>query len=222
MTIVNFFMKKDPQLAGFSFDAVLSESYTVEAVITEYPIESGARVNDHRALKPITYTLTGAISNNPLRPTLANPLAGLPGAITNYSNDSMVAAVAGLSVGYLAGSDNTRASSAYETLLALYNQTAPFDVEAGLITLKNMVITRIEVPERVPENENTLIFVATLREFISVDRLNAVGQPSLNTLQKGSIAEGGLAPYVDRGVQTPKDVSTSEKNTLKSFLSIGA
>lgn len=219
MGLVNFFLRKDPQLAGFSFDAVLSESYTAEAIITEYPIESGAAVNDHRAIRPITYTLTGAISNNPLKPLITNIA---PGGLSNLVKDnSVVAAVAGLSAGYLAGTYDTRTSSAYEKLIEIWSSSEYFDVETGLIKLKNMVIVRLDVPQRTPENENTLMFVATLKEFITVDRLNKNGQPApLENIAEGSVEAGSLADFVDRGVQTAKEVGEGAIKRLQEFFDV--
>ncbi|MGS0546702.1 phage baseplate protein [Pseudomonas parakoreensis] len=76
MSIVNIFTRQAPTLASYSFDAVLEDTFEASVSITTFPIESGVRVADHRIFNPFKWTMTGAISNNPVKVQLTDFLGG--------------------------------------------------------------------------------------------------------------------------------------------------
>lgn len=214
MSIINVFTKQAPTLAGYSFDAVLEDSLDASVEWTTYPVESGVNVNDHRIIQPIKWSLTGAISNNPLQTQLTDFLGG---ALSNLTNNPYVATVLGLSAGFLAGSNETRASSTLLFLIDLMVAGEPFDVDAGDIQLKNLVISRIGRVKD-PSNENGLIFVADLQELITLDRLPTLGQPRQEQLRDGDVAKSGMARIINKGQQitseAPKAVSDQANAVL--------
>lgn len=214
MSIINVFTKQAPTLAGYSFDAVLEDSLDASVEWTTYPVESGVNVNDHRIIQPIKWSLTGAISNNPLQTQITDFLGG---ALSNLTNNPYVATIAGLSAGFLAGSNETRASSTLLFLIDLMVVGDPFDVDAGDIQLKNMVISRIGRVKD-PSNENGLIFVADLQELITIDRLATLGQPRQSQLRDGDVAKSGMARIINKGQQltseAPKAVSNAANEVL--------
>jgi hypothetical protein len=214
MSIINVFTKQAPTLAGHSFDAVLEDSLDASVEWTTYPVESGVNVNDHRIIQPIKWSLTGAISNNPLQTQITDFLGG---ALSNLTNNPYVATIAGLSAGFLAGSNETRASSTLNLLINLMVVGDPFDVDAGDIQLKNMVISRIGRVKD-PSNENGLIFVADLQELITLDRLATLGQPRQSQLRDGDVAKSGMARIINKGQQltseAPKAVSNAANEVL--------
>ncbi|MCW6550324.1 hypothetical protein NFB56_15905 [Yersinia ruckeri] len=214
MSIINVFTKQAPTLAGYSFDAVLEDSLDASVEWTTYPVESGVSVNDHRIIQPIKWSLTGAISNNPLQTQITDFLGG---ALSNLTNNPYVATVLGLSAGFLAGSNETRASSTLLFLIDLMVAGDPFDVDAGDIQLKNMVISRIGRVKD-PSNEQGLIFVADLQELITIDRLATLGQPRQSQLRDGDVAKSGLAGVVQKGQQLTKDATTAVSNAANEVL----
>lgn len=214
MSIINVFTKQAPTLAGYSFDAVLEDSLDASVEWTTYPVESGVNVNDHRIIQPIKWSLTGAISNNPLQTQITDFLGG---ALSNLTNNPYVATIAGLSAGFLAGSNETRASSTLLFLIDLMVSGDPFDVDAGDIQLKNMVISRIGRVKD-PSNEQGLIFVADLQELITIDRLATLGQPRQSQLRDGDVAKSGLAGVVQKGQQLTKDATTAVSNAANEVL----
>jgi hypothetical protein len=214
MSIINVFTKQAPTLAGYSFDAVLEDSLDASVEWTTYPVESGVNVNDHRIIQPIKWSLTGAISNNPLQTQITDFLGG---ALSNLTNNPYVATIAGLSAGFLAGSNETRASSTLLFLIDLMVVGDPFDVDAGDIQLKNMVISRIGRVKD-PSNEQGLIFVADLQELITIDRLATLGQPRQSQLRDGDVAKSGLAGVVQKGQQLTKDATTAVSNAANEVL----
>jgi len=217
MSILSVFMKKSPTIGGYSFDAVLEDHLTLSVELTSYPVESGARVNDHRIVNPVKWVMMGAISNNELKTSITDFIGG---AVSNLTKNPYVAMAAGLSAGFLAGSSDTRSSSTLEFLIKLMMIEDPFDVDAGDIQLKNMVITRLSRAKD-PENENALIFVAELQELITIDRLPLLGQPQQYQLRPGDVAQSGIAGMIKKGQAAVKSavsgaVSSATNKVLKS------
>lgn len=167
MSIINIFTRKAPTIAGYSFDAVLEDTFEATVTITSIPIESGVRISDHRILNPFKWTMTGAISNNPVKVQLTDFLGG---ALSNLTDNPIVSTVAGLSAGWLAGSDETRASTTLDFLIWLMKSYDPFDIDAGDILLKNMAITRLSRTKE-PRNEGGLEFIVEMQEVIDLDRI---------------------------------------------------
>lgn len=205
MSIINIFTQQAPTLAGYSFDAVLEDTIDASVEWTTYPVESGVNVNDHRIIQPIQWSLTGAVSNNPLQPQLTDFLSG---AASKLVDNPYVATIAGLSAGFLAGSAGTRASSTLLKLIELMVSGEPFDIDAGDIQLSNMVISRIG-RTRDPSNENGLLFTAELQELITIDRLVSLDQPRQTQLRDGDVAKSGMARIVNKGRKVASDAPSS-------------
>lgn len=214
MSIINLFTKQAPTLAGYSFDATLEDTLDASVEWTSYPVETGVNVNDHRIIQPVKWTLTGAVSNNPLKVQLTDFLAG---GLSNLTNNPYVATVAGLAAGFLAGSDETRASTTLQFLMNLMVDGSPFDIDAGDIQLKNMAITRIGRTKN-PENEQGLVFVAELQELITLDRIPVSGQPSQAILRDGDPAKSGIAGVVRKGRQVVKEANQAVNDAASNVL----
>lgn len=201
MSVVTLFTKTAPKIAGVEFDAILEDTLTLEVEYTKYPIESGAMARDHGIIQPFRWSMVGAVSNNPIKPTLAGIGAGL---VSNLTDSGIIAGVAGVSAGLLSGSDETRASNALEFLIEITKQREPFDVDAGDYYLKNMVISRISRTKD-PVNENGLVFIADLVELATLDTLISQGSlPKQDQLRDGDPAKTQAAAKIQRG-----EVSTS-------------
>lgn len=221
MSILSILTRQSPTIAGYQFDAVLEDSFEASIELTRYPVESGVKVADHRIIQPVKYYMVGSISNNPLK---VFDLVGLAaGGLSNLAgNNPYAAAVAGLSAGFLAGNQNTRASSALEFLLELLVAGLPFDVDAVDVQLKNMVLTRVS-RDRDPENENGLIFVAEMQELIQLSRLADKTQPSQDQLADGDPAKSGAAADTNSGQQVgqqPSGATTYAVNTVDGITEV--
>lgn len=205
MSIVNLFTKQAPTIAGYSFDAVLEDTFEATVEVTTYPIESGVRVSDHRILQPFKWSMTGAISNNPLKIQITDFLAG---ALSNLTDNPIVSTIAGLSAGFLAGSDETRASTTLQFLINLMQAGDPFDIDAGDITLRNMVITRLSRTKDAT-NENGLIFIADLQELITLERISFVGPPTPDELRDGDQSKSAITRVISRGQKLAADANAA-------------
>jgi len=159
------------------------------------------------------------MSNNPLKAidNLTGAIAGIvAGGLSNIaSSNPLVATVAGLSAGFLAGSIPTRSSAVLEFLLNLMTAGMPFDVDAVDIQLKNMVITRIS-RDRDPEVEGGLIFVAELQELVQLERLVDKTQPSQEQLPDGDPAKEGAAATANGGQQTGSTPSAATASAVNA------
>lgn len=214
MSLIQVFTRQAPTIAGYSFDAVLQDTLDVTVTVTSYPIESGVRISQHRILEPVKWTMTGAISNNPLKTQLTDFLGG---AISNLTDNPLVATVAGLSAGWLAGGDETRASSTLQFLISLMQAGDPFDIDAGDIVLKNMVITRLSRTKE-PVNENGLEFVAELQEMITLDRIAQGLEPTTEQLREGDPSESALSRAIKRGQAIAKEANEAVTSAVNDVL----
>lgn len=215
MSIVNIFTRQAPTIAGYAFDAVLEDTFEASVTITSVPIESGVRIANHRILNPLKWTMTGAISNNPVKVQLTDFIGG---ALSNLTDNPVVAGIAGLSAGWLAGSDETRGSSTLEFLLWLMRDyDFPFDIDAGDILLKNMVITRLSRTKE-PRNEGGLEFIAELQEVIELDRIANSTQCSVNQLRDGDPSQSALAKIINKGQQIAKEANAAVTDAVNNIL----
>jgi hypothetical protein len=205
MSIITLFTKNAPTIAGQEFDAILEDTLDLKATVTSYPIESGAQASDHVIIEPYRYSIVGAVSNNPLRPVATD----FVGALTDSP-------FAGLAAGLLSGSDETRASSALSFLITLMTNRQPFDVDAGDVTLSNMIVAELSRTKD-PENENGLIFIARLQEYPELDTLLSDRTIRQSQLQDGDPSKSQLAELVNKGEKIARDAGQSVRDAIGSI-----
>ncbi|UQI33097.1 hypothetical protein M3M50_10850 [Pseudomonas bijieensis] len=214
MSIINIFTRQAPTIAGYSFDAVLEDTFEATVTITSFPIESGVRISDHRILNPYKWYMTGAISNNPVKVQLTDFLGG---ALSNLTDNPIVSTVAGLSAGFLAGSDETRASTTLDFLIWLMTSYDPFDIDAGDILLKNMAITRLSRTKE-PRNEGGLEFIVELQEVISLDRIVRSTECSLPQLRDGDPSKSALSRAISKGQAIAKEANEAVSSAVNNII----
>ena len=197
MSIVTLFTNKSPTIAGYEFDAVLEDTFEASVTTTGYTLETGSRVSDHRIINPFKWRLTGAVSNNPLKLSVLDATGG---ALSNVLTGGVASTVAGLSAGFLAGSNDTRASETLLFLLSLLVIGEPFDIDAGDIRLSNMIVKDISRVKN-SSNEGGLIFDAQLEEFPTLDTILTQGDPTQNELHDGDPAKSQASSEVNKGEQ---------------------
>lgn len=216
MSLINLLVKRGPQLGSLQFDAVLSDDLDASVDIVQYPIETGAPIADHIIYQPIRYTMTGAVSNNPLKVSITD----FTGALTNLVDDNpFIAAGAGLFAGWLSGSNETRSSTTLNTLLDFMYSGQVFTVDTGEITLNNMVIQRIG-RSKDPENENGLIFVAELQQIVTLDRVANGSQPAQYQLNSDDVSSTSISGLIERGYINVKTAATNVANQVTTLLDL--
>lgn len=216
MSLINLLVKRGPQLGSLQFDAVLSDDLDASVDIVQYPIETGTPIADHIIYQPIRYTMTGAVSNNPLKVSITD----FTGALTNLVDDNpFIAAGAGLFAGWLSGSNETRSSTTLNTLLDFMYSGQVFTVDTGEITLSNMVIQRIG-RSKDPENENGLIFVAELQQIVTLDRVANGSQPAQYQLNNNDVSSTSISGLIERGYINVKTAATNVANQVTTLLDL--
>lgn len=214
MSIITLFSSVSPTLAGLEFDAVLEDTYEADVEFTQYAIEVGANVADHGIIRPIRWKLTGAISNNELG---ASATDFLTGAVSSQLG-AAGALAGGLSAGFLAGSSDTRASSAFETLRELQFARQPFTIDAGDVTLTNMVIASLR-RTKTPDNESGLIFEADLQELPTLDTvISRQTEPNQSDLAEGDPAQTQATSLLEKGEQALSDIGSTINNAVIGVL----
>lgn len=216
MSLINLLVKRGPQLGSLQFDAVLSDDLDASVDIVQYPIETGTPIADHIIYQPIRYTMTGAVSNNPLKVSITD----FTGALTNLVDDNpFIAAGAGLFAGWLSGSNETRSSTTLNTLLDFMYSGQVFTVDTGEITLNNMVIRRIG-RSKDPENENGLIFVAELQQIVTLDRVANGSQPAQYQLNSNDVSSTSISGLIERGYINVKTAATNVASRVTTLLDL--
>ena len=216
MSLINLLVKRGPQLGSLQFDAVLSDDLDASVDIVQYPIETGTPIADHIIYQPIRYTMTGAVSNNPLKISITD----FTGALTNLVDDNpFIAAGAGLFAGWLSGSNETRSSTTLNTLLDFMYSGQVFTVDTGEITLNNMIIRRIG-RSKDPENENGLIFVAELQQIVTLDRVANGSQPAQYQLNSNDVSSTSISGLIERGYINVKTAATNVANQVTTLLDL--
>ncbi|UVX31546.1 tail fiber protein [Klebsiella phage VLCpiM12a] len=216
MSLINLLVKRGPQLGSLQFDAVLSDDLDASVDIVQYPIETGTPIADHIIYQPIRYTMTGAVSNNPLKVSITD----FTGVLTNLVDDNpFIAAGAGLFAGWLSGSNETRSSTTLNTLLDFMYSGQVFTVDTGEITLNNMVIQRIG-RSKDPENENGLIFVAELQQIVTLDRVANGSQPAQYQLNSNDVSSTSISGLIERGYINVKTAATNVASQVTTLLDL--
>ncbi len=204
------FSNKSPQFgyAGnmLTFDAVLEDELDMQTKILGYPVEKGVIVNDTKVVIPAKWTITGVVSNNPLG-VAPGDFTGLLSSLV--PDNGIISTLSGLGAGFLAGSDSTRSAATLVALIGLMSSQALLTVLAGDIKLINMSIIRITRAKN-PENENGLVFQATLQELINLDD---VTNNNTTTPKEDDRASIQASNSIDKGSKTGT-VATTKQNSF--------
>lgn len=126
---------------GVFFDATLSISHARSAEVTNYPVEEGSDISDHRRKGPATVTITGLLANVP---------SGLFAQLEQFTQAPIW--------------DSTRAREAFAKLLQVYESEEFCSLSTGIELYENGVLTDLAIDDK-PENGDAILFSATWREI---------------------------------------------------------
>jgi hypothetical protein len=132
--------RKGSLIGNIKFDAVLSESASATARITKNPVESGTDFNDHIIIDPMTFNLTGIVSN-----ASTSSFEALQNAKTLIQGKSKIEKV-------------------WNDLLKLHSSREPFLLYQGLKEYKDVVIQSLSESQEGADS-NTLRFTAVLTQI---------------------------------------------------------
>lgn len=200
------------------FDAVLSESHDLQNDVTDHPVEPGsgiaaaadagrpASVSDNVRRKPDVITISGIVSNTP---------ANGPGAFLGVP---LVRGVIGVGASVASGTnildavadvENSIASKAFDSLVALRDEGRLVEVVTKFKKYKNMVITSLNVNQDVSIG-NCLSCTVTLREVRLVQSVfvNIPVAPKISRAKKS----------VSKGNQPGNTPTTAKEDKGRSIL----
>lgn len=147
MGILSFIFSQDrAKIAGLLIDASIEETHTIDADVTEYPVEDGSMITDHVQVKTPELVMKGVITDAPLGYALV-------GNIQNLIR----------SVSILFGGTK-RSIDGYNVLVDLQAKRMPFDVYTTLRRYKNMVIKNLSVVRNADQGAS-VHFSATLKQI---------------------------------------------------------
>lgn len=133
----------DPDVDHITVDVTLRESHDRQAEVTEFPVEEGADITDHRRLKPIALSMNGVITDSP--------------------ND-VLDVLAGNTTGLVGSTAEKKSDDAYKKLNTLFESKTTLLITTRLKIYKNMVMTSFRI-QHDPNTGNCLSFTAEMREI---------------------------------------------------------
>lgn len=142
MSLTQLFFNEGNRIGEIELDVIISESATATATITQNPVENGADVNDHMIIQPMTFSMSGIVSDTPVK-----FLGGIYNGGPNTGND--------------------QSRTAWQALLDLHASKSPFTLEQGLKSYDNVVIQSLSVNQD-KSNSRAIVFNASLKELIIV------------------------------------------------------
>lgn len=239
--------KTRTSIDSFVIDVTEFIDTTLSAQVTRWPIEPDSKnpnlppvITDNIALDPLSFSLTGFISNAPVDDNLQfvksiaqGVLAGLGGAIaqnTKIGGASLIGTGLGAGVGALAGGalaqfkrngvgEEAYPKFAMKTLIDMYKAKKPFTIqtyfypEVGESNIySNMVITSLNFPQNVQTGDG-LAFTMQCEQIQIVNlQINDVD----GSFVKGFGAANGAPKKKDLGAQGTKTPTpqVEEKTSL--------
>jgi len=149
MGIAQLIFRKGNFIEEIELDVIVSESAQTNSTITSNPVENGADVNDHIIIEPMTFAISGIVSD-----TKVTPFGGLI-AVEQIASANAFTKL------------STPSKEAWEELLELQADRVPFTLLTNLKAYDNVVIENLaEAQDK--ETSNSLHFTANLREIIFV------------------------------------------------------
>ena len=144
MSIAQLIYYKGNFISTIELDAIISEGASAQARVTENPVEYGANINDHIIIEPMTFNVSGVVSN------ISSKISDFESTVTTVFTKN-----------------SNKSRQAWEELLELQVNRTPFTLVQGLKEYPNVVIISLSEQQDV-STANGLFFTATLKEIILV------------------------------------------------------
>ncbi|AYH00868.1 hypothetical protein C5E26_07895 [Pectobacterium parmentieri] len=214
MSIVGVFDKSRPEIGGIFFDAILEESSELRTDVSEYPLETGQTANDNAVTRPMTVTMTVAISDNPVKALMAEAgdlsgIAGIGAGVAVGAVGSMLgggaAALAGLAASAglaFAASGRKRSETALVQIRTLQRYNKILTVIGTSTAYDDMIITNTRVQKN-KQNEGGQEIVVEMRKLLIKSRDDTATTINRNLPKNDTAATQGQA-NVHLGEVTPQ------------------
>lgn len=203
MAEITVLTKKKSAIGALVLDAILNESHEFTRTATQFPVEQGAPITDHVRQEPARVTISGIVTNHPIK---ANR------QLSQYIYD-----VASGKESVIVEQAATRVSGAFDLLMEMigemdsYESTpvsvVPVDVVTTLKLYKSMIITNLSITRDTPEE--SLRFTITLQKIRRATLRTAYVSPIQRTA-------AGAVGAVDDKNNVADQVSDQEKGAVRS------
>jgi len=192
---------------SIQFDLIVSEDHSLEASVTEHPVENGATVNDHVRSLPRKGSLTGLVTNYPLKGAPALPqwfLEKLGGMSRNYLDT--LAAQYGIrrETGPTAADfealprPENRAMNTWTLFKDLMAKRTPVSIITGLEKYTDVVVTKVST-SRSSSTGDALEFRVEFQEIQFVTLTEVALTSTTSPLNLSTAANKQAAPKVKKG-----------------------
>lgn len=149
-----FFKEEGYFVGSVVFDLILSESHSLEAEVTQHPIENGATVSDHIRNLPRKGSLTGFVTNHPLDRTYQLPASfleklapstGIQAYAEGILNNYGLRKAQGPTEADFAALERpaNRAATTWELFKNLMAAKQPVIISTGLEKYQDVVVTKV-------------------------------------------------------------------------------
>ncbi|MFE8049321.1 phage baseplate protein [Brenneria goodwinii] len=214
MSIVGVFDKSRPEIGGIFFDAILEESSELRTDVSEYPLETGETANDNAVTRPMTVTMTVAISDNPVKALTAEAgqfsgIAGVGAGVAVGAASSLLSGGAAALTGLAASAGLSFAASGTKRSESALLELRKLQVEKSILTVvginssyDNMIITNTRV-QKSKENEGGQEIVVEMRDLLIKDS-NSSATTTNSNLPAGDTAATQGQANVHLGEVTPQ------------------
>lgn len=198
---------------ALTLDAADSIDHESSATVTQNPIEDGSLVSDNVKLDNRKVTISGIVSEAPIS-ILGSAFNVFTGAVASKATTELGgfargAAATGIgSIGGLITNRNANdvkfPNKAYTYLQELLKARTPFTLVTSLEKYKNMICTRISVPQR-KENGGSMLFTATFEQITVVQtKTILVPEKNLKNASGASKQNLGKQPVKEAAAQNTK------------------
>ncbi len=164
-------------IAGYPIDIAKMETHSLDAEVTDHPVEKGSVISDHVRLNPIEITLECLVSDTPIGVIATDPTRQA-GAIEINGESSDTAP--------------TPSEDAYAFLKRIRLAREPVTIETSLDRFENMVLTSLSVP-RNATTSGGLTFEVTFKEVVIIENLRVtvrVATPGSGSINKVDLGLG--------------------------------
>lgn len=206
--------RKGIEISGFPLDATVQEVHTLEADVTENPVEEGAPVNDHMDVKARQIVIEGIVSDTPLNfgaslqgaGTIAGQVIGKK--IGSTLGQQVGAVAGGALIGLLLNRSGSPTKNAYDHFKRLQEARVTFDVISGVQVYANMVLTSLTVT-RDTSTGKSLRFSATCKQ-VRIVKNETVEVPN-------SVAVVNAATKAELGKKAQSAITKDNRTLAKSL-----
>ena len=178
MLPASLFYRVDGYFVGnIKFDLEISENHSIEAQVSEHPIEDGSIVSDHVRILPRKGSIVGLVTNHPLvSPTTPLPAEfvekvtriGHPGWLQSlanqYTTEEPLIAKDFESVPRLTPGENNRARNAWELFKELVSNRQPVTIMTGVEKYADVIVTKVST-SREARTGDALRFAVEFQEI---------------------------------------------------------